>query len=86
MDAPLRDCFIEERGVGRFFGQGKTCGNSPTYVGSVWTEHRVNKRFEWVERFKSGRTHVNVGRSGGQSTSRTQDHIDKADAMIREDG
>jgi len=39
-----------------------------------------------VERFKSGRTRVtDEGRSGRSSTSRTQDHIDRADAMIRED-
>jgi len=44
------------------------------------------KVYEWVERFKSGRTHVtDEGRSGRPSTSRTQDHIYRADAMIRED-
>ena len=35
------------------------------------------KVYEWVERFKSGRTRVSdEGRSGWPSTSRTQDHID----------
>jgi len=44
------------------------------------------KVYEWVERFKSGRTCVtDEGCSGRPSTSRTQDHIDRADAMIRED-
>ena len=39
-----------------------------------------------MERFKSGRTRVtNEGRSGQPSTSCKQDHIDRADAMIRED-
>jgi len=39
-----------------------------------------------VERFKSGRRHVtDEGRSGRPSTSRTQDHIDRSDAIIRED-
>ena len=43
------------------------------------------KVYEWVERFKSGRTRVtDEGRSGRPSTSCTQDHIDRADAMIRE--
>jgi len=33
------------------------------------------KVYEWVERFKSGRTRVtDEGRSGRPSTSRTQDH------------
>jgi hypothetical protein len=31
----LQDCTIEEQ-RGR---RGETCGNSPSYVGSVWTEH-----------------------------------------------
>jgi len=44
------------------------------------------KLYEWVERFKSGQTRVtDEGRSGRPSTMRTQDHIDRADAMIRED-
>ena len=44
------------------------------------------KVYEWVERFKSGRTRVtDEGHSGRPSASRTQDHIDRADAMIRED-
>jgi hypothetical protein len=38
-----------------------------------------------VERFKSGRTYVTDGHFGRPSTSHTQDHIDRADAMIRED-
>jgi len=54
----------------------ETCGNSPSYVGSEWTEHHEStKVYEWVERFKSGRTRVtDEGRSGRPSTSRTQDH------------
>ena len=44
------------------------------------------KVYEWVERFKSGRTHVtDEGRSGRPSTSRTEGHVDMVDAMIRED-
>ena len=42
MDAPLQDCTIEEqRGVVRFVWgrRSETCGNSPSCVGSVWTEH-----------------------------------------------
>jgi len=89
MDAPLQDCSIEEQsGVVRFLWAG---------VKPVEIHHRMlaqygqstmsqQKVYEWVERFKSGRTRVtDEGHSGQPSTSRTQDHIDRADAMIRED-
>ena len=42
MDAPLQDCTIEEQcGIVRFLldRRSETCGNSPSYVASVWTEH-----------------------------------------------
>jgi len=42
MDAPLQDCTIEEQcGVLQFLmgRRSETCGNSPSYVGSVWTEY-----------------------------------------------
>jgi len=41
IDAPLQDCTIEEqRGLVQFVWgrRSETCGNSPSYVGSVWTE------------------------------------------------
>ena len=48
--------------------------DSPSYVGSVWTEQReLTKVYEWVEMFKSGRTRVtDEGRSGRPSTSRSR--------------
>ena len=53
------------------------------YGQSTMSQRKV---YEWVERFKSGRTRVtDEGRSGRPSTSRTQDPIDRVDAMIRED-
>ena len=53
--------------------RSETCGNSPSYVGQSTMSQR--KVYEWVERFKSGRTRVtDDGRSGRPSTSRTQDH------------
>jgi len=54
--------------------RSETCVNSPSYVGSVWTEHHEStKVYEWVERFKSGRTRVtDEGRSGRPSTSRSR--------------
>ena len=89
MDAPLQDCSIEEqRGVVQFLWAG---GVKPVeihlcllaeYGQSTMSQRKV---YEWVERFKSGRTHVAVeGCSGRPSTLRTED-IDTADAIIRED-
>jgi len=79
MDLPLEDCTIEEqRGVVRFLWAE---GVKPVeihrrmlaqYGQSTMSERKV---YEWVERFKSGRTRVtDEGRSGLPSTSRTQDH------------
>ena len=45
MDAPLQDCTIQECGVVRFlWARSETCGNSPSYVGSVWTEHHESMK------------------------------------------
>ena len=78
MDAPLQECTIEEqRGIVRFLR---------AEVKPVEIHHRMlaqygqstmsqRKVYEWVERFKSGRTRVtDEGRSGRPSTSHTQDH------------
>ena len=76
LDPPLQDCTIEERGVVRFlWAQGvkpveihrrtlAQCGQS------TMSQRKV---YEWVERFKSGRTRVtDEGRSGRPSTSRSR--------------
>jgi len=90
MDIPLQDCsIVEQRAVVRFLWAE---GVKPVEIhrrmlaqfGQSTTSQR--KVYEWVERFKSGRTRVtDEGRSGRPSTLRTQDHIDRADAMIREE-
>jgi len=74
MDAPLQDCTIEEqRGVMRFLWA----------EGAMEIRRRILDRtpsinesfYEWVERFKSGRTRVtDEDLSDRPSTSRTQDH------------
>ena len=79
VDPPLQDCTIEEQcGVVQFLW---TEGVKPVEIhccmlaqyGQSTMSHR--KVYERVERFKSGRTRVtDEGRSGRQSTSRTQDH------------
>jgi len=79
MDAPLQDCTIEEqRGVVGFLWAERV---KPVeihrrmlvqYEQSTMCQRKV---YEWVERFKSGRTRVtDEGPSGRPSTSRTQDH------------
>jgi len=79
MDAPFQDGTIEEqRGVVRCLWAE---GVKPVeihrrmlaqYGQSTMSERKV---YEWVERFKSGRTRVTgKGRSGRPLTSRTQDH------------
>ena len=78
MDAPLQDCTIEERGVVWFLWAERV---KPVEIhrrmlvqyGQNTTSQQ--KVYEWVERFKSGRTRVtDEGHSGRPSTSRTQDH------------
>jgi len=82
MGAPLLDCTTEERGVVRFLWAERV---KPVeihrrmlaqYGQSTMSQRNV---YEWVERFKSGRTRVtDEGRSGRPSTLGTQDHIDRA--------
>ena len=77
MDAPLQYCTIEvQRGVVRFLWAE---GVKPVEIhrrmlaqyGQSTMRHR--KVYEWVERFKSGRTRVtDEGRSGWPSTSRNR--------------
>ena len=91
MDAPLQDCSSEEqRGVVRFlWAEGVKPVQIHRHMLAQYGQSTMSQRkvCEWVERFKSGRTHVtDEGHSGWPSTSCTQDHIDRTDAMIREDG
>ena len=77
MNAPLQDCTIEEqRGVVRFLWAE---GVKPVEIhrrmlaqyGQSTKSHR--KVYEWVERFKSGRTRVtDECLSGRPSTSRSR--------------
>jgi len=77
MDTPLQDCIIEECGVVWFLWaeEVKPVEIHPCmlaqYGQSTMSQQKV---YEWVERFKSGRTRVTDGRSGQPSTSRTRPH------------
>jgi len=76
MNAPLQDCTIEEqRGVVRFlWAEGAKPVEIhrrmlPQYGQSTMSQRNV---YEWVERFKSGRTRVtDEGRSGLRRNTET---------------
>jgi len=75
MDHPLQDCTIEERGVVRFlWAEGVKPVEIHRRVLAQYGQSTMSQRkvYEWVERFKSGRTRVTEGRSGRPSTSRSR--------------
>ena len=76
MDAPLQDCTIkEQRGVVRFLWAGVKPVEIHRRVLAQYGQSAMSQRkvYEWVERFKSGRTRVtDEGRSGRPSTSRSR--------------
>ena len=75
MNAPLQDCTIEEqRGVVRFLWAGVKHVYIHRRMLAQYGQSSMSQRkvYEWMERFKSGRTRVtDEGRSGRPSTSRT---------------
>ena len=90
MDTPLQDCTIKEQcGIVRFlWAEGVKPVEIHRRMLAQYGQSTMSQRkvYEWVERFKSDRTRVSdEGRSGWPSTLCTQDHIDRAYAMIRED-
>jgi len=77
IDAPLQDCTIEEQcGIVRFLWAERVKPveihrRMLAYYGQSTMSQR--KVYEWVERFKSGRTRVtDEGCSGRPSTSRSR--------------
>ena len=79
MDAPLQDCTIEEQcGLVRFLWvEGAKPVEIHRCISAQYGQSTMSQRkvYEWVEKFKSGRTRVtDEGRSGRPSASHTQDH------------
>ena len=77
MDPPLQDCTIQEqRGVVRFLcAEGVKLVEIHRRMLAQYGQSTMSQRkvYEWVERFKSGRTRVtDEGRSGRPSTSRSR--------------
>jgi len=87
IDHPLQDCNIEEqRGVVRFLWAE---GVKPVEIHrrrlARYGQSTVSQRkvYEWVERFKSGRTRVtDEGRSGRPSASRAREHRSRRKASF----
>jgi len=88
MDALLQECTIEEqRGIVRFLWAGvKPVEIQRRMLAQYRQSTMIQRKFyEWVKRFKSGRTRVtDEGRSGRPSTSRTQDHKSSRKASPQE--
>ena len=78
MDAPLQDCTIEkQRGIVWFLWAGVKPVEIHRHMLAQYGQSTMSQQkvYEWVERFKSGRTRVtDEARSGRPSTSCTQDH------------
>jgi transposase len=90
MAAPLSDCTIEEqRPVVRFlWAEGAKSVEIHRRMLAQYGARTMHQRkiYEWIERFKKGRTSVtDESRPGRPSTSRTDQHIQRLDALIRED-
>jgi transposase len=90
MAAPLGDCTIEEqRAVVRFlWAEGVKSVEIHRQMLAQYgacTMHQ-QKIYEWIERLKEGRTSVtDESRPGRPLTSRADQHIQRVDALIRED-
>ena len=70
MDSPMQDCTIEEqRGLVQFlWAEGVKPVEIHRHMLTEYGQSTMSQRkvYEWVERFKSGRTRVtDEGRSGG---------------------
>jgi transposase len=88
--APLSDCTIEEqRAVVRFLWAEKIkSAEIHRRMLAQYGARTMHQRniYEWIGRFKEGRTSVtDESRHGRPSTSRTDQHIQRVDALITED-
>jgi hypothetical protein len=91
VDIPLSYCtIIEQCSVMRFLSteEVKPADSHRRMLAQYGSVNCMSQRrvYKMVARFKSGRTSVSdETRLEPPSTSRTQDHIDRANAVIRED-
>jgi len=89
MDVPLQDCTIKERGTEWFlWAEGAKPVEIHRHMLAQYGQSTMSQRkvYEWVERFKSGQTHItDEGRSDWPSTSCTQDHMSSRKASSPQD-
>jgi transposase len=90
MVAPLSDCTIkEQRTVVRFlWAEGVKYAAVHRRMLTQYGAHTMHQRkiYEWIERFKDGRTSVtDESRPGHPSTSQTDQHIQRVDVLMIED-
>jgi hypothetical protein len=90
MATPLSNCTIEEQhAVVRFlWAEGVTSAEIHLRMLAQYGARTMHQRknYEWTERFKEERTSVtDESRPDGPSTSHTDQHIQRVDALIRED-
>jgi transposase len=88
MAAPLSNCTIEERAVVRFlWAEDIKSAEIHCRMLAQYRAHTMHQRkiHEWIERFKEGRTNTMNKRPGRPSTSRMNQHIQRVDALFRED-
>jgi hypothetical protein len=90
MAAPLSDCTIEEQCVVVCFlwAEGVKFVEIHHQMLAQYGARTMHqwKIYEWIECFKEGRTSVtDESRPGRPSTSRTDQHVQRVDALIRKD-
>jgi transposase len=90
MAAPLSDCTTEEqRSVVRFlWAEGVISARIHRRMFAQYGAFNMHQRkiYEWIERFKEERTSVtDESPPGRPSPSRMDQHIQRLDALIRED-
>jgi hypothetical protein len=88
--APLSDCTIEEQRtvVRSLWAEGIKSAEIHRRMLAQYEAHTLHQRkiYEWIERFKEGRTIVTDESLPGRLwTSHMDQHIHRVDALIRED-
>jgi hypothetical protein len=90
MAAPLGNCTIEEqRAIVRFlWAEGIKSVEIHRWMLARYAARTMHQQkiYKWTERFKEGRTSVtDESQTGRPSTSCMNQHIQRVDALIRED-
>jgi hypothetical protein len=90
MGTPYNNCTIKEQLAEVCFLWGEVVKSAEIHhrMLTQYGAHAMHQQkiYKWLERFKEGRTSVmDESQPGHPSTSRTDQHIQRVDALIRED-